>query len=307
MKFPQRSFTDSLSYTLARNSVLVTLMVGLLLSCVQIAIDFMREQDATEKFALEILAANQFAAADATFHLDEPAAEEVAKGILQYHAITSLIISNESNDVLAQLDPLSVEETSLISGHEIFGNIKRFSQVLYLDSGENVGTLTLFVDPALAAAGFFDRSLLVIISGLVRNVLLAFILIYVFYRTTTKKVIDIGSALKDLDLDNPQKNRIPQIHTDRKNEFDDLRESINRMLDRISNDITKRKEHEQDLYSSQKELFYQENHDMLSGLVNRRGFERYLLQSMENRAGDNADNIFCYLDLDHFKIINDTC
>lgn len=95
MRESSRPFTDSLSYTLTKNSLLVTLVVGFLLSCIQIGLDFVREQDAVEKFASEILAANQFAAADATFHLDAPAAEEVAKGILQYHSITSVTITNE--------------------------------------------------------------------------------------------------------------------------------------------------------------------------------------------------------------------
>ncbi len=96
MKVSKRPFTNSLSYTLAKNSVYVTLLVGLLLSFIQIAVDFGREQEAIEKLASEILAANQFAAADATYHLDAPAAEEVAKGILQYKAITSVTITNEN-------------------------------------------------------------------------------------------------------------------------------------------------------------------------------------------------------------------
>ena len=72
---------------------------------------------------------------------------------------------------------------------------------MYLKSGEFIGYLTIDIDPVLASTGFFDRSLLVLISGLVRNILLAFILIFVFYRTTTKKVIAIGESLRDLDFD----------------------------------------------------------------------------------------------------------
>jgi hypothetical protein len=81
MTISKRPFTDSLSYTLAKSSILVTLIVGFSLSFLQIGLDYLREQDAMDKFAAEILAANQFAAADASFHLDSPAADEVAKGI----------------------------------------------------------------------------------------------------------------------------------------------------------------------------------------------------------------------------------
>ena len=307
MRESKRPFTDSLSYTLTKNSVFVTLVVGFLLSCIQIGLDFVREQDAIEQFASEILAANQFAAADASFHLDSPAAEEVAKGILQYHSIISATITNESHDVLAQLTSIAGEEQKISEGYEIFGKTKRFDQPLYFKSGENIGNLTIYIDPALASEGFVDRSVLVILSGLVRNILLAFILVFIFYRTTTKKVIAIGAALNKLDVNNPGKNHLPQINIKNKNELDDLGDSINGLLDIIYDDIQKREQREQALYASQKELTYQANHDILSGLVNRRGFERHLSQAMETKQTENAEHVFCYLDLDQFKVINDTC
>jgi diguanylate cyclase (GGDEF)-like protein len=42
-------------------------------------------------------------------------------------------------------------------------------------------------------------------------------------------------------------------------------------------------------------------------LVNRRGFEQHLKHAMENSQNDQTGHVFCYLDLDQFKIINDTC
>ncbi len=57
-----------------------------------------------------------------------------------------------------------------------------------------------------------------------------------------------------------------------------------------------------------KELAYQAKHDMLTGLMNRREFERHL-EAVMTRAPDQTDepHWLCYLDLDQFKIINDTC
>ena len=304
MTVRKRPFTESLSYTLAKNSVFVTLVVGLALSGIQIGVDFVRQQDATERLASEILAANQFAAADATFHLDSPAAQEVAKGILQYHAITEVTITNELNEVLAQLNSKISETSRLRTKHEIFGEIKSFSQPLYRTRDQNIGTLTIYIDPVLASDGFVDRSILVLVSGMVRNVLLAFILIFLFYYTTTKKITAISTALQDLDPSKPSNNRIPQLNVQHKNELDDLGDSINQMLEIMSSDIAQREQREQDLNASQAELSYQANHDALTGLVNRRGFERLISQAMQNKQTEIA---FCYLDLDQFKIINDTC
>ncbi len=65
-------------------------------------------------------------------------------------------------------------------------------------------------------------------------------------------------------------------------------------------DITERKK-------TEKILSYQATHDALTGLVNRREFERRverLLSLFEHNVDEHA---LCYLDLDQFKVINDTC
>ncbi|MBI1425347.1 MAG: EAL domain-containing protein [Gammaproteobacteria bacterium] len=56
------------------------------------------------------------------------------------------------------------------------------------------------------------------------------------------------------------------------------------------------------------ELAHQARHDSLTGLLNRREFENRLEQTInEVRRYQDEQAWFCYLDLDQFKIINDTC
>ncbi len=55
------------------------------------------------------------------------------------------------------------------------------------------------------------------------------------------------------------------------------------------------------------ELSYQATHDPLTALVNRREFERRLRRVLDTARTDNVEHALCYLDLDRFKIINDTC
>lgn len=54
-------------------------------------------------------------------------------------------------------------------------------------------------------------------------------------------------------------------------------------------------------------LSYHAKHDTLTGLVNRREFERCLAKALESARCDQSEHALCYLDLDQFKIINDTC
>lgn len=56
-----------------------------------------------------------------------------------------------------------------------------------------------------------------------------------------------------------------------------------------------------------KRIEFQAAHDSLTGLVNRREFERRLSHVLNIARSDRTEHALCYLDLDQFKVINDTC
>jgi diguanylate cyclase (GGDEF)-like protein len=56
-----------------------------------------------------------------------------------------------------------------------------------------------------------------------------------------------------------------------------------------------------------KKLAYHATHDTLTGLVNRREFERLLKRILATAKAHGTENTLCYLDLDQFKVVNDTC
>jgi diguanylate cyclase (GGDEF)-like protein len=48
-------------------------------------------------------------------------------------------------------------------------------------------------------------------------------------------------------------------------------------------------------------------HDSLTGLVNRREFETRVEAALLSARNSEAHHVLCYLDLDQFKVVNDTC
>ncbi|HEX7011384.1 MAG TPA: EAL domain-containing protein [Steroidobacteraceae bacterium] len=56
-----------------------------------------------------------------------------------------------------------------------------------------------------------------------------------------------------------------------------------------------------------RQMSYQASHDALTGLVNRREFERRLEEALEHAHTNDARHVLCYLDLDRFKAVNDSC
>lgn len=69
----------------------------------------------------------------------------------------------------------------------------------------------------------------------------------------------------------------------------ELRESVNRKSQR----------------ETEKQIHYMAKHDALTGLINRYGFEREL-EEMLSSVRPDLEHAFLYIDLDQFKIVNDT-
>ncbi|MCP3689219.1 MAG: EAL domain-containing protein [Gammaproteobacteria bacterium] len=68
----------------------------------------------------------------------------------------------------------------------------------------------------------------------------------------------------------------------------------------VDTDITERK-------STEEQLSYQASHDALTKLINRHEFERRVERLLSTTKEDKSEHAMCYLDLDQFKVVNDTC
>ena len=54
------------------------------------------------------------------------------------------------------------------------------------------------------------------------------------------------------------------------------------------------------------QLSWEASHDALTGLINRRGFEQQLTKAIASAEDSDRQHALCYLDLDQFKVVNDT-
>lgn len=67
----------------------------------------------------------------------------------------------------------------------------------------------------------------------------------------------------------------------------------------VSEDIT-------DIHNLSRKLAHHASHDALTGLINRRQFEIELAKVVFSARQNKLQHAFCYLDLDQFKVVNDT-
>jgi len=55
------------------------------------------------------------------------------------------------------------------------------------------------------------------------------------------------------------------------------------------------------------EMNYQTSHDTLTGLLNRREFEKQLIRTIKEAHSQHSHHVLCFIDIDQFKMVNDTC
>ena len=67
----------------------------------------------------------------------------------------------------------------------------------------------------------------------------------------------------------------------------------------VFHDVTERRR-------AARKLSHEATHDALTGLVGRREFEDRLARALAEAAAGVAEHVLCYLDLDRFKVVNDT-
>jgi len=90
------------------------------------------------------------------------------------------------------------------------------------------------------------------------------------------------------------------VETDALARTDFMNKSLNEKLHEHSNTL------EEEVQERTKELKNLATHDKITGLYNRYEFEKRLTNLLKYSSNASAQSIMCYLDLDQFKVVNDT-
>ncbi|WP_010323749.1 GGDEF domain-containing protein [Marinobacterium stanieri] len=90
--------------------------------------------------------------------------------------------------------------------------------------------------------------------------------------------------------------------------FSDMRSAIERHHIDMQDEL-KNRQHEASLLKMEKQQAeFEAKHDPLTGIINRREFERRLAISLdEAQRSPGMKHVLMFIDLDHFKVVNDTC
>ncbi|PKF78531.1 c-di-GMP phosphodiesterase [Vibrio sp. vnigr-6D03] len=212
-----RQSRKSLATRQTKTVFLVAVALGLLFSFYQIVLDLHRErQKISEKYHLK-LEQNYTNASQAAYHVNPLLAQQVTDSIMTDKAVRHVVLTDDFNDVLSEERRTFHYESRLNQslGQWLFTNEQIYTISLHQPgTTQVVGTLSFTVNGIASANGFLERAKSLLIFDMIRNVLLASILLFFFYRKLSKPLIDLTYWVRSLQFQESQKKLPGQLRDD---------------------------------------------------------------------------------------------
>ena len=201
----ERGFTERISIRLARLVILTGLLLGFVIAAIQVGSDFRSQDEALRDRVTQILEVAKRSATPAALRLDDTLATQVIDGLLSYPFIIEATLTTDLGTVLATDErPKGDSRTRFIT--ELFkAPFPEFSTALAETGTPMVqyGQLTVIIDRDRSLEGFYDRALLVVLTGVARNLVLVLVLLAVFQIFLTRPLIRFVEEFRSIDPDSP--------------------------------------------------------------------------------------------------------
>jgi diguanylate cyclase (GGDEF)-like protein len=250
--------------------------------------------------------------------------QKLVQGLLSTeNEVTTVMVVDKNDRVLALSGPalsneliVKIKQNNLKELNHKNGVIFRSSVYRSLVEIDDFGTIAgdqennglsrpaigqIYIDLSKAASNNLKRNLLtkIVLIGLI-GLLFSLLLAWWIGRNITKPIQEIAYAVNKVGegsfsqtITENSSGELKTLQRGFNSMATSLKQAYDSMQDRV-NDATKM-------------LRYQTQHDDLTGLINRREFEVRLERCLKSVHENNAQHVFCYLDLDQFKLVNDTC
>lgn len=239
---------DRLSYRQATYAVLAALLLGVCLSLVQIGIDLRSERSKVDGTVLEVMRTVEDSAAQAAYSLDRQLATRVLAGLFQFRPVYSARIADDFGDVLGSRERDLAREQSRWLAELAFGADRRYEIRLEVaDLDEPVGTLIVDVDSYFIAQPFMERAVVLLVSGVVRNLLLAAILVTLFHFVLTRPLVRFARSIAGAESTRERGGSIEIPRHHERDELGHIVREFNAVLSERDNAMTTLTRHQESL------------------------------------------------------------
>ena len=235
--------THRLSFKQAKLTVMVGLVLGAMLSLLQIGIDYASETAAINREIQSLLEISHSPASRIAYNLDSELAQELLSGLVRSPAITGAKLTDSDNLVLASVQDQPESGRYRALSDFLFGSSRSFDERLYFDHmpERSMGVLHLDVDTYPFGSRFLHRAEVTLISGFVRSIILTFILLGLFYVMLTQPLVRVIREISNSKPGAPGQSKVqcPPGHED--DEIGVLVNAANQQFEAMAREIEHRR------------------------------------------------------------------
>jgi len=237
-----QGFAQGISFRLAKVGVVIALIVGILMSAVQIYIDYQVHSSDINRLISRIKEVSTPPAARAVHTLDNMLAREVVTGLARYDFIISVMIEDEAGNELASFNTVRQNSKTVRFTRLFIDDLELFSSPLFIPGNSSAsGHISFVVDMDIAFIPFYQQSAVLISIGLIRSFFLVLFLFIAFHYMLTKPLIRLSTQMKRINPGSPGEQRLRPPHRGCDDELNQLVRSANQLLDTVDLALAKRR------------------------------------------------------------------
>ncbi len=270
---------NSLSFKQAFNTVVAAFIIGIVAALVQLYIQFKEDQIAFDQTFSQVINISKQPAMQAVYNFDDETANLAIIGMFEFTPIYKVQISESFGTTLAeQTRPPTTGSLDWLA-KALLDESKSHSVELvrqYNNKRQIVGKMDVWVSNYALAEQLYRQSLRIFLSTSIQTILLALVLLMLFYRNITQPLLSIVKKLTQVDIQQPGDSQllIPKGHQD--DELGMLVRSANKMINTLKQDIAKLAD-------------YAQKTKEINGALNNEVEERLLVEKALHLANESLE------------------
>ncbi len=291
--------------------------VALVVTVVQACLQYGNE---LEKLQSEVTAAVQLmepALSKSMWNIDKPGTSAIAEGLSRNKSLVGLRLDSNppislgmTPDNFNSQDGNSAWKNRLLS--KLYGQQFPIRHPESDHPDKLVGTLHVYASAGTVVERATNVMLTMVVSAIIKTGALWLILYVTITGMIARPLIKLAAGLNRINLEHRAELQPLQL-TPRVRKPDEMKflllsfVAMRRALRRSKRKLLGyQSELEQKVLDRTRDLHDQAMHDALTGLLNRRAFATFMSDLLYQPLGVEVKHVFCMIDLDHFKLVNDT-
>lgn len=272
-----------------------SILFGVLFSGIQIGVDYVGENRRYFENTADLLQNQSASAALSLFNYDNSAMQTILDSLLLTPAVVASAIIEDATgyEKRAGLSK-AVLNNGRDAGHYRSRRVALKEPAMYSEEPRVIGHLEIWVDERLIREGFERRAFITLVLDVLRNVVLAFVLIMLFRARLTNPIKRLMDRMKDIDPAHPDAVRLQVESSLRHSELDDLVRKMNVLMAAMKAEIAQRQQAEQRVRQLNEQLeekvkartqaLNDSNHQLQSSLDELQRTQDLLLQAQRMAA-----------------------